>query len=118
MGTVEAGQAIDLEKMPDEERAVAIHEAGHAIASHLFVENSEASRASIRPRTSGSHGLSVTVEKAERFIEFRDECYSSIIATIAAMAAEYVFYGQNTQGVGGDLWSVTYRAEQMVGQWA
>ncbi len=117
MGTVEAGQAIDLEKMPDEERAVAIHEAGHAIASHLFVENSEASRLSIRPRTSGSHGLSVTVEKAERFIEFRDECYSSIIATIAAMAAEYVFYGQNTQGVGGDLWSVTYRAEQMVGQW-
>lgn len=34
---------------------------------------------------------------------------------LGAMAAEHVFYGQNTNGVGGDVESTTFRAAYMVG---
>ena len=39
----------------------------------------------------------------------------SLIWTLGAMAAEYVFYGQNTTGVGGDVGSATHQAARMVG---
>ena len=34
MTTVESGTAINIEDIPEETRAVAIHEAGHAAAAH------------------------------------------------------------------------------------
>jgi ATP-dependent Zn protease len=34
------------------------------------------------------------------------------------MAAEHVFYGENSQGVGGDVQSATATAAAMVGMWA
>jgi ATP-dependent Zn protease len=38
--------------------------------------------------------------------------------TLGAMAAEHVFYGENSQGVGGDVGSATLTAAAMVGYWA
>jgi ATP-dependent Zn protease len=37
--------------------------------------------------------------------------------TLGAMAAEHVFYGENSQGVSGDLQSATATAAAMVGMW-
>jgi ATP-dependent Zn protease len=37
--------------------------------------------------------------------------------TLGAMAAEHVFYGENSQGVSGDLYSATATAAAMVGMW-
>ncbi len=39
----------------------------------------------------------------------------ALIHTLGAMAAERVFYGENSNGVGGDLQSATNRAAWMVG---
>ena len=39
----------------------------------------------------------------------------ALVHTLGAMAAERVFYDQNTNGVGGDLQSATFRAAYMVG---
>jgi len=51
----------------------------------------------------------------DRFVSWRSEEVANLIHTLGAMAAEYVFYGQNTTGVGGDVASVTARASGMVG---
>jgi ATP-dependent Zn protease len=114
MTTVEAGVAIGQEYPPHEERATAIHEAGHAVCSHLYNENLLSTRLSIRKRgSSGGHHQAMEIE--ERFADWRSEMFGRLIHVLGAMAAEVVFYGQNTTGVGGDVRSVTWLAGRMVG---
>ncbi len=114
MTTVESGTAVGIEYMPDETRAVAIHEAGHAAASHIYMKDSESTRLSIRMRA-GSLGHHQAIQKDERFSSWRHEEVSRLIWTVGAMAAERVFYGENSVGVGGDVYSMTTAAARMVG---
>jgi ATP-dependent Zn protease len=114
MTTVEAGVAVGQAYPPHEERSVAIHEAGHAVCSHLFSEHTLSTRLSIRRRgSSGGHHQAISLE--DRFVGWRSEEVANLIWTLGAMAAEHVFYGQNTTGVGGDVNSVTRQAASMVG---
>ena len=48
--TLESGTAIGIEYVEREGRAIAIHEAGHAIAGHAFMKDFESTRFSIRRR--------------------------------------------------------------------
>ncbi len=114
MTTVEAGVAIGQPYPKHEERATAIHEAGHAVCGHLFMENRLSTRLSIRKRgSSGGHHWVAEIE--DRFGHWRSEEVGDLIWGLGAMAAEHVFYGQNTTGVTGDVNSVTSRAAMMVG---
>jgi ATP-dependent Zn protease len=114
MTTVETGVAIGQEGPKHELRAIAIHEAGHAVCSHLFRENVLATRLSIKKRgDTGGHHLAMEIE--DRFVTWRSEEVGSLISVLGAMAAELVFYGQNGRGVGGDLHMATSRAAMMVG---
>jgi ATP-dependent Zn protease len=118
MTTVETGTAQNIDYVPEETRAVAIHEAGHAAAGHVFLEKDVLStRLSIRKR-GGSLGHYQGMEKDERFSHFRSRVMGSLIMTLGAMAAEQAFYGENSQGVGGDVQSATATAAAMVGMWA
>jgi cell division protease FtsH len=114
MTVVEAGVAVGQPYAKHEERSIAIHEAGHAVCSHLYNENLLSTRLSIRRRgDSGGHHQAMRIE--DRFVSWRSEEVANLIHTVGAMAAELVFYGQNTTGVGGDVASVTMRAAGMVG---
>ena len=115
MTTLEAGTAIGIEYIPDETRAVAIHEAGHALASHVYMKGSESTRLSIRMR-GGSLGHHQAREKEERFSSWRHEEMGRLVWGLGAMAAEHVFYGENATGVSGDVFSATVQAAMMVGQ--
>ncbi len=118
MTTVETGTAQNIDYVPEETRAVAIHEAGHAAAGHVFLEKDVLStRLSIRKR-GGSLGHYQGMEKDERFSKFRSRVMGSLVMTLGAMAAEQAFYGENSQGVGGDVQSATATAAAMVGLWA
>jgi ATP-dependent Zn protease len=118
MTTVEAGTAQNIEYVPEETRAVAIHEAGHAAAGHVFLGRDILStRLSIRKRGS-SLGHYQGMEKDERFSHFRSRVMGSLVMTLGAMAAEHVFYGENSQGVSGDVMSASTTAALMVGMWA
>ena len=118
MTTVETGTAQNIEYIQEETRAVAIHEAGHAAAGHVFLEKDVLStRLSIRKR-GGSLGHYQSMEKDERFSHFRSRVMGGLIMTLGAMAAEHVFYGENSQGVSGDVGSATATAAAMVGIWA
>ena len=50
MTTIESGTAIGIEYIASETKAVAIHEAGHAAAGHVFMKGAESTRLSIRMR--------------------------------------------------------------------
>jgi cell division protease FtsH len=118
MTTVETGTAQNIEYIQEETRAVAIHEAGHAAAGHVYLEEEVLStRLSIRKR-GGSLGHYQSMEKDERFSHFRSRVMGSLIMTLGAMAAEQVFYGENSQGVSGDVFTATATAASMVGVWA
>src|SRR5205085_1790220 len=114
MTTLESGTAIGIDYVPGETRAVAIHEAGHAVAGHIYLEGRESTRLSIRMRGSAL-GHHQALDKEERFSRFRSEEIGILIWGLGAMAAEHVFYGENSNGVGGDLFSVTAAAAYMVG---
>jgi ATP-dependent Zn protease len=116
MGTVESGTVVAFEYTPDELRQIAIHEAGHATVGHAYMgDTHEASRLTIRPRSDGSGGHWMAREKDDRFVHFRSEHFKDVLTTMAALAAEHVFYGENTSGVGGDMSSVAHQAAIMVG---
>ncbi|HSD76540.1 MAG TPA: AAA family ATPase [Solirubrobacteraceae bacterium] len=114
MTTIESGTAIGVSYVESETRAVAIHEAGHAVASHVYMEDVLSTRLSIRMR-GGSLGHHQAIEKEERFSSWRHEEVGNLVWTLGAMAAEHVFYGENSVGVGGDIQSATWRAAMMVG---
>jgi ATP-dependent Zn protease len=114
MTTLESGTAIGIDYVPTETRATAIHEAGHAVTGHVYMKGRESVRLSIRMRGS-SLGHHQALEKEERFSEFRHEMVGDLVWGLGAMAAEHVFYGENTNGVGGDVYAVTAAAAYMVG---
>jgi ATP-dependent Zn protease len=114
MTTIESGTAQGIDYIPAETKAVAIHEAGHAVASHVYMQDVLSTRLSIRKR-GGSLGHHQAIEKEERFSSWRHEEVGKLVWTLGAMAAEHVFYGENSTGVGGDVQSATQRAAWMVG---
>src|SRR4029077_15948464 len=114
MTTVEAGVAIGQPYPRRAERAPAIHEAGHAVCGHLYMENRLSTRLSIRKRgSSGGHHAAMEIE--DRSGHAHMEEVGDLIWGLGAREDEYVFYGQNTTGVTGDVRGVTSRAALMVG---
>jgi SpoVK/Ycf46/Vps4 family AAA+-type ATPase len=110
----ESGSAVNVTYPDDDSRSIAIHEAGHAAAAHVYRPDLESSRLSIRMR-GGSLGHHQSFEKEEHFTRRQSSILGSLIHTVGAMAAEFVFYGENSTGVGGDLGMVSWRAASAVG---
>jgi ATP-dependent Zn protease len=81
------------------------------------MKGTESTRLSIR-RRGRALGHHQALEKEERFTSWRHEEMGRLIWTLGAMAAERVFYGENSTGVGGDVQSATARAAWMVGSCA
>ena len=77
----------------------------------------ESTRLSIRMR-GRSLGHRQALEKEERFSRWHHELMGRLIWALGAMAAERVFYGETSSGVGGDVHSATASAAMMVGGWA
>src|SRR3954467_6133419 len=117
MTTVESGTAVGVEYQADDTRAVAIHEAGHALASHVYMQDLQSTRLSIRMR-GASLGHHQAAEKDERFSHWRHREFGELVWILGAMAAEHVFYKENSTGVSGDVQSATATAALMAGVWA
>jgi len=114
MSVIESGAAINVKYVEHETRAVAIHEAGHAAAAHVYRPEVESSRLSIRMRP-GSLGHHQSFQREERFTQWHHEYFGDLVHGLGAMAAEHVFYGENASGVSGDLETATNQAAVMSG---
>jgi ATP-dependent Zn protease len=112
--TIESGTAQNIDYIALETRSVAIHEAGHAVAAHVYMPFRQSTRLSIRKR-GGSLGHHQVMDVEERFVRWRHQEAADVVWGLGAMAAEHVFYGENGTGVGGDVQSVSTRAAVMVG---
>jgi ATP-dependent Zn protease len=114
MTTIESGTAQQIDYIAEESRSTAIHEAGHAVAAHVYMPTVLSTRLSIRKR-GGSLGHHQVMDIEERFIKWRHQEVGNIVWGLGAMAAEHVFYGENGTGVGGDVQGVSGKAAVMVG---
>jgi ATP-dependent Zn protease len=118
MATVEMGTVVNFEYTQDELRATAIHEAGHATIAHAYqAETHESARLSIRMRSDGSGGHYAWREKDDRSVYFRSELFKYLLIGMGSVTAEHVFYGENTEGVGGDMQGIASLAARMVGHY-
>lgn len=113
---VTSGMAEPVEYSERDKLAVARHEMGHAVASHFFEPDKSPIRLSIRMRGS-SLGHHLALDRDEIFINFRSAHAADLRVGLGALAAERVFYGENSSGVTGDLIQTTNRAAQMIGMW-
>jgi ATP-dependent Zn protease len=57
----------------------------------------------------------MAMERDERFSSWRSDEVANLIWSLGSMAAEQVFYGETSVGVGGDVFAVTMMAGRMVG---
>ena len=115
MGNIEAGLAEPTRYSDKEALAVARHEVGHAVANRYFLPDMRSVRLSIRRRSNGTGGHHRAVDAQERFTKFRSRMAGEIRWSLGSIAVERVFYGENTNGVFGDLQSATNDAAAMVG---
>ena len=77
MTVIESGTAVNVKYNEDDARAVAIHEAGHAAAAHVYVPEVESSRLSIKMRGQ-SLGHHQSFEKEERFGAFQSRMFGEL----------------------------------------
>ncbi len=111
---VEAGIESGFKYGDDEARAIAIHEAGHAVTGHLYMKGHTSTRLTIKPRgDSGGHHMMQRID--ERMFKWRHERFADLVWSLGAIAAERVFYNENGNGVAGDISGATASAAMMVG---
>src|SRR2546423_6337734 len=115
MGNIEAGLVQPVEYTERDKIAVARHEMGHAVAARFFLPEHAHVRLSIKMRADGSLGHHRAIQEQEEFIRFRSQLAADVRHWLGAIASERVFYGENSNGVFGDLGGATRRACHMVG---
>ena len=114
MGNIEAGLVQPVEYTEREKIATARHELGHAVAARFYLPEYAHVRLSIRMRGS-SYGHHRVAPEQEEFSKFRSQLAAEVRHGLGAIAAERVFYGENSAGVFGDLMGATREACHMVG---
>ena len=115
MGNIESGLVQPVAYTEREQVAVARHEVGHAVAMRFFQPDYAPVRLSIKMRADGSLGRLSSQAHEEEFSQFRTQMAGRLRTILGAIAAERVFYGENSDGVFGDLLMATSHACHMVG---
>ena len=112
--TEELGLKQPVEYTEDERRAIATHEAGHAVVAHLVGKSRKLEVLSIIKRGQAL-GLLAHSELEERFTNTKSEILSRIAISFGGMVAEEQFFGESGTGPAGDLQAATMAAAHMVG---
>ena len=90
-----------------ERHQVAVHEACHAVAMYRLQKRSTIDVATIE-RRGGTGGFVAPMPLEERFTEWRSGFDINVKTFLASLAGErLLFEGDNSAGVGGDLYSAT-----------
>ncbi len=97
---------------PDEKKAIAIHEAGHATVSWMLEHAAPLIKVTIVPRGQSLGAAWYLPE--ERLIVRPDQMLDEMCATMGGRAAEKVAFGKISTGALSDLEKVTKQARAMV----
>jgi ATP-dependent Zn protease len=112
--TGEIGLPAPVAYTADERRAIATHEAGHAVAAYLVGKGRTLEVLSIIKRRDAL-GLLGHSETEERFTKTKTELEALLKISLGGMAAEEIFEGESGTGPAGDLAHATSIAAEMIG---
>jgi len=111
--TDEIGLVEPVEYSSTEKAATAIHEAGHAIVSHLLRPWQPVQIVTVRKRGE-TLGLVHSQEAAESYGRTKSQFIADIKVSLAGMVAEEMWLGESGSGPSGDLQTATSVAFSMV----
>ena len=109
LGRREATNAL----LPDEKRAVAVHESGHALVAALSPNADPVERVTILP-AGPSLGVTEQLPVDERHLYSESYLKDSLAVRLAGRAAELLVLGEASSGAASDLAGATELAERMV----
>jgi cell division protease FtsH len=107
-------QPIQTMSAPDR-RAIAYHEAGHAVAARYLQQENRIQKASII-RMGDALGVVQRSSREERYTRHAREIETDIMVSLASRAVEEVYLGTKMAGASSDLETATYLAVSYVGQ--
>ncbi|MEA2783566.1 MAG: cell division protease FtsH [Rhodospirillaceae bacterium] len=99
--------------LPDERRAVAAHEAGHALVAALCEHADPVSKVTILP-AGQALGVTHQLPLDERHLYSESYLRDSLAVRLGGRAAELVVFGEGSTGASNDLASATELATRMV----
>ena len=113
--TKELGPPEDVEYIERERHAVAIHEAGHAVAAHLLRSHRMIDLVSIEKRATAL-GMVASLDIEDRVTQWQTELEIDVKVSIASLAVERMFFeGDSSSGVSSDLRAATNLTALMEG---
>ncbi len=111
------GPSEGVEYIERERHAVALHEACHAVVSHLVQTRNVIDTATIQ-KGADYLGFVKPIPIEEQFTSWRSEYEADIMVSLASLVGERQFFnGDSSSGVSGDLQSATTIALAMEGLW-
>jgi cell division protease FtsH len=99
--------------LPEEKRAVAVHESGHALVAALSEHADPVAKVTILP-SGQALGVTEQLPLVERHLYAEDYLNESLAVRLGGRAAELVEQGQGSTGAANDLASATDLAIKMV----
>jgi cell division protease FtsH len=106
-------QPIQTMSAPDR-RAIAYHEAGHAVAARYLQQENRIQKASII-RMGDALGVVQRSSREERYTRHAREIETDIMVSLASRAVEEVFLNTKMAGASSDLQTATYLAMSYIG---
>jgi len=101
---------------PEEKRATACHEAGHALL-HYYLKNSDPlHKVTVIPHGQAL-GMAVSLPIKDSYSRNRSWLIDRIKITMGGYVAEELFYGETTTGTKNDIEQATAIARKMVREW-
>jgi cell division protease FtsH len=111
------GPAEGVEYIERERHAVALHEACHAVVSHLVQMRNVIDTATIQ-KGADYLGFVKPIPIEEQFTSWRSEYEADIMVSLASLVGERMFFeGDSSSGVSGDLQNATAISLAMEGLW-
>jgi cell division protease FtsH len=99
--------------LPDERRAVAVHEGGHALVAAFCEHADPVAKVTILP-AGQALGVTHQLPVDERHLYRESYLYDSLAVRLGGRAAELVVFGEGSTGAANDLASATDLATKMV----
>lgn len=100
---------------PDERRAIAYHEAGHAVTAAVIPGSDKLQKVSIIPRGRALGAAFYLPE--EQVLMSKERLENQLVVSLGGRAAEEVFTGNVTSGAADDFRKATNIARKMVLEW-
>jgi cell division protease FtsH len=111
------GPSEGVEYIERERHAVALHEACHAVISHLVQKKNVIDTATIQ-KGADYLGFVKPIPIEEQFTSWRSEYDADIMVSLASLVGERMFFdGDSSSGVSGDLQNATRISLAMEGLW-